>query len=30
MRVNQEGKVEEAMAESYKMSDDGLKYTFQN
>jgi oligopeptide transport system substrate-binding protein len=28
MRVNQEGKVEEAMAESYEMSDDGLTYTF--
>ena len=28
MRVNQEGEVEEAMAESYDMSDDGLKYTF--
>ena len=28
MRVNQEGEVEEAMAESYTMSDDGLTYTF--
>ena len=28
MRVNQEGKVEEAMAESHEMSEDGLTYTF--
>ncbi|MDW0118327.1 peptide ABC transporter substrate-binding protein [Sporosarcina thermotolerans] len=28
MRVNQQGEVEEAMAESYEMSEDGLTYTF--
>lgn len=28
MRVNQQSEIEEAMAESYEMSDDGLTYTF--